>query len=106
MAKQGVPVCWDPGMVLQSPLLTTLCSQLPLRVELGASPFVRPRLPGLAHGPASLKRPQPWGPRLARSAGLGAPPQPLAPNCPLWLTRQQLLYHETPWEQGLCEARP
>lgn len=34
MAKEeGVSVCWDLGMVPQSPLLSTLYSRLPLRVE-------------------------------------------------------------------------
>lgn len=72
MAKEEeVSVCWDPGPVLQSPLPSTLGSRLSLRVELGASPFVRPRLPGLAHGPAHLKTPQPLGPRLAKRLALG-----------------------------------
>lgn len=107
MAKEEeVSVCWDPGPALQSPLPSTLGSRLSLRVELGASPFVWPRLPGPAHGPAPLKTPQPWGPRFARSAGPGAPPQPLASDGPLWLTRQQLFCHETPREQGLCDAGP
>lgn len=57
--EEGVSMCWGPDMVLQSSLLSTLGGWLPPRMELGASPLVLPRLPGLAQGPAPLKSPQP-----------------------------------------------
>lgn len=71
-------VCWDPGTVLQSPLLSTLYSRLPLRVAGSLAlrlaqasrpgPQTSPSEKAPAMGASFSQISWPWGPATALSS--------------------------------------